>query len=79
MRFARRAIKTSSQCSFLLIDVRSDEKTAHRAVILARNADTHGRSRDARPVPFFLKKKFGMRPFAAPPGPFPPAMAILII
>ena len=58
--------------------VRSDEKTARRAVVLARNADKHGRARDARPKPFF-KKKFGMRPFAAPPGPFPPAMAIWII
>ena len=48
-----RAMKTSSQESFLLIDVRSDEKTVRRAVILARNADKHGRSRDARPKPFF--------------------------
>ena len=53
LRFVPRAINTSSQCSFSLIDVRSDEKTAHRAVILARNADKHGRSRDARPKPFF--------------------------
>ena len=41
--FAPRAIKTSSQGSFLLIDVRSDEKTARRAavIVLARNADKH--------------------------------------
>ena len=32
----------------LLIDVRSDEKTARRAVVLARNADEHGRAQDAR-------------------------------
>ena len=43
LMFAPRAIKTSSQGSFLLIDVRSDEKTARRAavIVLARNADKH--------------------------------------
>ena len=41
------------QGSFVLIDVRSDEKTARRAVVLARNADKHDRSRDARSKPFF--------------------------
>ena len=43
LMFAPRAIKTSSQGSFLLKDVRSDEKTARRAavIVLARNADKH--------------------------------------
>ena len=69
------------QGSFLLIVVRSDEKTARRAVALARNADKHGRSRYARPEPFFLKKgrNAAFRGFAGPVAPFPPAMAILII
>ena len=39
LMFAPRAIKTSSQGSFSLKNVRSDEKTARRTVILARNAD----------------------------------------
>ena len=83
-RFAPRA--TSSQGSFLLMNVRSDEKTARRTVIWARNADIRTVARetpDARPANnkrfYFLKKGVGMRPSADPPGPSPPPMAIWII
>ena len=70
LRFAPGAMKTSSQCLFVLIDVRSNEKTAHRVVILAQNADKHGRSRDARPKPFF-KKKVRNAAFRGSAGPVP--------
>ena len=75
LRFAPRAIKTSSQGSFLPKNVRSDEKTARRTVIWARNADIRTVARetpDARPNKrFFLKKGVRNAAFRGSAGPVP--------
>ena len=53
-------MKTSSQGFFLLIDVRSDEKTARRAVVLVQNADMHAPvTRETGAEALFLKKRPG--------------------
>ena len=71
LRFATRAIKTRSQCSFLLIDVRFDEKSAPRAVILARNADKSMVARETRAPEALFLKKVRNAAFCGSAGPVP--------